>query len=263
MPVFFGILLASTAISRMDIFILSRFVSLELIGQYAVAAKIFEITGMVSAVAVTTIYPAFSKLYVNDGKRFNDVFAFAFKWALLLATPTFLLLLVPLDDAILLVFGNSFKLAADLAPWLFFAALFVALSQALSMGFLVQHSQKLDFFALAIGLFITFFFVLAGAMWSGAVGAAKAMLISYFVQFSIRIGLFSRNDSGRHLLKTIAAPCLAILIAGACWLSLGSDARLVEVIVVVAVYILIVWFSKAITPADVMEFRTLVSARTR
>jgi len=216
-PVFFGIMLLSAAVSRFDLFFLSRLGGFAELGVYAVAAKIYEAALMAPSVISSVLYPAFSQLAAQDARQMEVVLRTALAWVFILALPCALLVGLLAESLISLAFGPTYVAAAPVLQLLMVALVLVALNQILTLALLSRHEQRADLYSLLASTLSMALLLAILIPLHGMLGAAQAVVLTMLVQLAIRYAFVRSRLQLRPRLGALWRP----LVAGAAMLSAG------------------------------------------
>ena len=241
-PVFFGIMVLSAAISRFDVFFLSRFGSLADVGVYAVAAKIYEAALMAPSVIAAVLYPAFSRAADHERPAMHAMLGMAVYWVFLLALPCAVGVALLAQPLIAGVFGTPYAAAAPALQVLMGALVLVALNQILTLALLACHEQRSDLNSLLAALAaIVFLLALLIPVW-GMLGAAWAVFGAMLVQLVMRYVYLRLRVHAAPGFRALWRPGLAGLSMLTVGLFLEMQPRLVVLVCAFIAYGLTLFF---------------------
>jgi O-antigen/teichoic acid export membrane protein len=149
-PVLLGILLASAAMSRLDVFFLSMLGSLSDVGFYSAPYKIYELTLTAPLVITLVLFPVFAAAYKQQPQHFNDLVVRSLRLLFLAGVPCAVTVGAFAEPLVRLVYGEAFVVAAPVLKILIGCAVLVALDRVLSLVLVVCGRQDLDLRVLAI-----------------------------------------------------------------------------------------------------------------
>lgn len=258
-PVFFGIMLLSAAVSRFDLFFLSRLGSFTELGVYAVAAKIYEATLMAPSVITSVLYPAFSQLAAQDARRMEVMLRTALAWVFILALPCALLVGMLAASLIRLAFGPTYVAAAPVLQLLMVALVLVALNQLLTLALLSRHEQRADLYSLLASTLAMVLLLAVLIPLHGMLGAAQAVVLTMLLQMVMRYAFVRHRLQLRPGLGALWRP----LAAGAAMLSTGLLPLPLAVVLPLALgtYVAVLYATGVISPEAVRAAMDLLRAR--
>lgn len=215
-PVFLGIMVFSAALSRLDLFFLSKLGSFADVGIYAVAAKIYDAALMAPAVITSVLYPAFSQAANRELAELAGLSRTATFWVFVLALPCAIAVALVAQPMINLIFGASYEKSAEVLQILMGGVVLMALNQLLTLVLLARHRQNLDFQTLLISTVCNA--LLLGALIPplGVTGAAWAVLAAMLVQLCVRYGLvrhFEFEPGFGTLWRPVLAAVAMVMVA--------------------------------------------------
>lgn len=219
-PVFAGILVASAAFSRLDVFVLSHFSTLDAVGLYASAGKIYEVALMVSSILVSALFPLFSTTWEQVRNDFGALVERSLRWMLTLGIPAAALACLVAEPLMVLLFGEPFRPAAPILIWLVPAALLMAGNQVFSAAMLASGRQATDLASVAASACFLLACLTLFVQEAGMLGAAWAIVAGMLFQFSFRGLWFGRQFGALAMLRSIASPFGAGLAMAGAWLAL-------------------------------------------
>ncbi len=227
-PVFLGITVLSAAISRFDIFFLSRLGSFSDVGIYAIAARMYEAALMAPSVIAAVLYPVFSRAAGAERRAMSAMLAKSVYWIFVLAVPGSVSVLLLAHPLISGIFGGSYAAAAAALQVLMGALLLVTLNQVLTLALLACGEQRCDLYSLLAAALanVLLLSILVPSM--GLLGAAWAVLGTMLVQLGMRYGYVRLRLGMRPGLGRLWRPG----IAGFVMLGVGWVLRLQPAVVV-------------------------------
>lgn len=236
-PVFLAILASSAAIARLDVLLLSWIASFGAVGQYAVAAKAFELAGMASSILLAAIYPALVAVHAHNPPRLRLIAESVLRWLLALGLPLAAVAGFVAEPVVRLLFGEQFGVSALVIPWLLFAAMLFASSQIIGTVFLVEDAQGLDLASLLSGCVALVVLLLVWGRSHGALGAGWAVCGAHLLQLGVRLLLLSRRWATRTPIIAALEPASAFVAAVAAWWVLAAANEVVRLGVAACVYV--------------------------
>ncbi len=255
-PVLLAILVTSTAIARLDLLLLSWVVSFDVVGQYAVATKAFELAGMASSILVTAIYPVLTVVHANEPERLRSMAESALRWLLAIGLPVAAVAGMVAEPIVRVAFGAQFGMSTQVIPWLMFAAVLMAASQIVASVFLIEGAQALDLMALLSGCVAMIALVLSWGPSYGAVGAGWAVLAAHLLQLGVRLLLLSRRWAVRAPIIAALEPATAFAVAASVWWVLAGANATARLIGAACVYVGLLRVLGIASPAGIARLRT-------
>jgi PST family polysaccharide transporter len=200
------LLLASLAVTfymKIDVVMLQHMTDLEQVGIYAAATRLSEAWYFFPMAIVGSLAPLIIRWHKADPdlylKRLRRIY-FLIVW---LAIGVSLPLSLLSSEIISLVYGPHFSESATVLAIHLWASLAVFLGVASSQYLITEGLQKISFYRTLIGLVANIFLNLFFIPKMGAIGAAIATVVSYFLAtFSI---VFFKQTR-KHTLYLISAP---------------------------------------------------------
>lgn len=237
-PVFAGILLASAAYSRLDVFMLSHFRTLAEVGLYASAGKIYEVALMASSILVSALFPLFSSTWEQNRNGFGALVERTMRWMLVPGLPAAALACLAAEPLMLLLFGEPFRPAASVLIWLVPAALLMAGNQVLSAAMLASGRQAMDLAAVAASTCVLLTGLAVLVPVKGIVGAAWAIIAAMLFQLAFRGLWFGRQSGAGAAMRPVLRPLGAGLAMALVWLVLQPLGGMASLAGALATYLL-------------------------
>lgn len=259
-PIFLAILAASTAIARLDLLLLSWIASFDVVGQYAVATKAFELAGMASSILVTAMYPMLAAVHAQEPARFRLIADSVLRWLLAIGLPVAAVAGLVAEPIVRVAFGEQFGTSILVIPWLMFAAVLMAASQIAASVFLVEGAQALDLIALLVGCVAMVAFLLAWGPAYGAVGAGWAVFGAHLLQLSARLLLLSRQWATRAPVIAALEPAAAFAAAAGVWWVLAGANGIIQLVAAMCVYVSLLRVFGIASPAGIARLRAALQA---
>lgn len=200
------LLLAGVAVTiymRIDMIMLQEMSGAHEVGIYAAATKLSEIWYFLPMIIVGSVSPSIIKSHSTDERLYISRLCKLYFLMVWLAVALSLPISLFSEQIISILYGKSFEGSASVLAIHLWASIAVFLGISSSQHLLVNGWQKIAFYRTLIGMAcnVTLNYVLIPSM--GAVGAAIATLISYFVAtFSL---LFFKNTRN-HVIYMLTAP---------------------------------------------------------
>ena len=188
--------LAVTLYMRLDIVMLKQMADDQEVGIYSAATKISEILYFFPVLIVASVSPYIIKLQKSDpiqyAMRLRQLYFFLSWLAVGLSIPFSFFA----DQIVEVLYGRDFLGAGRVLAIHVWASLAVFLGVASSQHLLVENLQKISFYRTLIGLICNVILNLLMIPTLGAIGAAAATVVSYFVAtFSLVFFKATRKQS--------------------------------------------------------------------
>jgi O-antigen/teichoic acid export membrane protein len=209
-PLYLGIALLATLSTRLDLIVLSRLRSLDDVGVYAAAAKLYEASLMLPTVVALSMMPALSRLFATDRAQFDGLLVQALRASL--AGGTLVALAVAATSPLLigLLYAPGMAGAAEVLRWLIVGAVFMTADQILSSTMIAARAQVWDMRSLLLGLAG----LMAGLWWLvpllGPVGSGMAVTLGLVLRVTLRIFWAGRALQARGLWWEYSRQLLAL-----------------------------------------------------
>jgi O-antigen/teichoic acid export membrane protein len=200
------LMLAGLAVAlymRVDMVMLQEMSNTKEVGIYAAATRISEIFYLIPVILIGSMSPAIIKLHGKHDELYliamRNLYAILVWIALLVTIPTTFFA----REIIFALYGANFESAAIVLAIHLWASIAVFLGTASSQHLLVNGWQKISFYRTLIGMMCNLILNYLMIPGMGAVGAAIATVISYYVAtFSLVFFKSTRN----HTLYMVLAP---------------------------------------------------------
>jgi len=257
-PLFFGILLFSASVGRLDLIFLSLWSDgMHDVGIYSVAFKVYEVGIMVPSMISVVLFPIFSRLYSQSHEEFRVNFCVITRIISGVGLP-FTIMAGFLSPILLpMLFGAQYEESIILFQLLCGAIFMTALDQLFSIVLLAAKQEKLELKVLAIA-FIVYLGGLAYLIPTlGGVGAALATLLALLIKVIVRYYYASRVID--FSLVALKLPSLFISGSLMCFvLYFISDIKL-AIFLGLLVYVLSMFFMKAVVKEDLYKLPATLS----
>jgi O-antigen/teichoic acid export membrane protein len=219
-PLFLGIALLATLSARLDLIVLSRLRSLEDVGVYAAAAKLYEASLMLPTVVALSMMPALSRLFATDRLQFDGLLVQALRVSLSGGALVALAVVAGSDLIVQLLYAPAMAGSAAVLRWLIVGAVLMTADQILSSTMMAARAQAWDMRSLVVGLVSLLLGLWVLVPWWGPMGAGLAVTLGLLLRVTARILWASaalqvaglRWEYARQLLA-LAAGLLALHLA--------------------------------------------------
>jgi len=254
-PTFLGILILAAALTRLDFIMLSAFGTLDDVGQYAAAYKLYETAVMVPSVLTLALFPEFARVSAaSEGQRGALLQQFV-RVVLTIGLPCAVALATVATPLMLLIYGDGFARAAAVLVILAIGPVLVAVDQAFTMALLADGHERLDLRVLACSCAFYLF-----ALWSliqtmGVAGAGLATTSTAVVQVGVRYRYLRRKLQVESLTAVVTGPSVAALsMACTIWVvsTVSSHVALASGAIV---YVAVLALLRVVTRADLQWLR--------
>lgn len=196
---------AITLYMRVDMVMLQSMVGAEEVGIYAAATRLSEAWYAIPVLLGASIFPAIVRLRENDKtsylRRLQQLYAAFFWMAFLIIVPLWFLS----NQLVDLLYGASFAAAGPVLAVHVIGGIPVFLGVASSQFLLAENLQRISMYRTMIGLIANVALNLLLIPSHGALGAAIATVISYFIS-TFSLALFPATRSQAWRLITCPVP---------------------------------------------------------
>ena len=213
-PVFGGILLASTLYQSIDVLILSRLGNIEAVGFYTAAYRLMTIAMVVPKSFNTTIYPVLSRLFSECSLTFKKANSLSLRYLLLLLLPVAVAIDGTANTVVPLLFGEEMAPAASALRILIWTLVPYGIARVLASLLVASDRQRIDLAVNGIGLVANVGLNILLIPRYGFIGCSWANLLSMLVFLGMQ-GYFLR----REILGVIkdAQIVRPFMVAGVLW----------------------------------------------
>lgn len=171
---------------RVDMIMLGEMHSEAAVGIYGAATRISEIWYFIPMALIASLQPALVHAKQRSEELFRSRLQNIYILMTVLSISVASVVTLFADELVLLVFGRAYEASGIILAVHVWAAVAVFLGVASSQYLLVENLQKISMYRTTIGLLFNIALNLALIPEYGAIGAAVATLISYFIAtFSI------------------------------------------------------------------------------
>jgi O-antigen/teichoic acid export membrane protein len=259
---FAGSSIVAAAFSRPEVIILSAIGTPAQVGYYGAALKVMEFGTLVPQLFMMNVYPVLARAFQRRDGRAQRIQDRAFKFLMIASLPLAALMFAVADPLIDLLYGDGFGEAARLlrilAPGILLACGFSVLWRVLSARGEQGTVLKVQVVTTALELGLGVALIAAFA----DVGAAVNAVLSGFVLATLLAVYVRRDGTTVSLVRPWWRAGLAAAAAGcACWAALEPAGLVGSVALGVAVYGVLVWVLRALSPDDIVTLRGLLPAR--
>lgn len=139
--------------ARSDIIILEQYKGYAAVGFYSAARKFLDTTLIIPSCICLSLFPLMAKYYKGDKHRFGKIYAFGFKYMLMIALPIVIFTLF-FSEKIISIFGNSFLPSALSLRILMSSVIFSFLNVLLVNALISVGRQKVDMVVSGVLIFL-------------------------------------------------------------------------------------------------------------
>lgn len=193
--------LAVTLYMRVDQIMLELMTNYSTVGQYSIAVKLSELAFFAPAVLSQAMTPAISKEMLakeNSGEKILVLYRYS--WILGIAIAIGIATILP--SVTMLMFGEKYRQASSILPWLSPAAFAVCMGTSTSVWLVLKGFESVSLVRTIVGLIINLSLNLVLIPRCGAMGAALATSISYLCATFI-VPLLLSDDIRRNAQKSL------------------------------------------------------------
>ena len=163
------------------------------VGVYAVAAQLSEAWYFIPVTIVASVFPKLVKLRDNSEEQyysgFQKLLNFLFCFALVISSFVYFLS----DFVIDLIYGSEYHQSSDILKVHVFAGLFVFMRAAFSRWIIIEKEYYFSILTQGLGAVTNIVLNLVFINEFGAIGAAYATLLSYFVASYLSLAIYPKT----------------------------------------------------------------------
>jgi len=210
LPLFLGVILVGFA-GQFQGFLLSWFVSTEMIGNYNVALWFILLVSVFSSSIYDNLLPAFSKLdFADDPAKGEEIFRGSVRYSTMFLLPFVFLLMTVSKPAVLLLFGGKYPqaplfLALRMMPFLFIGLGSLSVISFLNSQGETKASMRIHAITTTLMIFLSFIFI---RQWS-VTGLITALTLSSLMKSLLGLYVIHRMygiaPSYKHSFKTFVS----------------------------------------------------------
>ena len=177
-PVFGGILVASTLYWRSDVFLLSKMVTLAEVGYYTAAYRLFAIAQMLPKSFNTSIYPVLSKLFLASEEDYRRANGLAIRYIVIVLLPVAAGIHGLAEPIVRMLFGKDFGPAVPVLKVVIWTLVPYGIVRVLASGMFASNRQGIDLRVNLLGVVTNILLNLALIPRLGILGCAWATFLS-------------------------------------------------------------------------------------
>jgi O-antigen/teichoic acid export membrane protein len=240
-PTYLGITIATAVCARVDVILLARLTTLQDVGTYAAAAKLYEASQMLSTIAVTVVFPLLARLFANDRPAFGLLLSRSLRWGMLLGMPIVLIAMALAPWLVQHVYKPALWGAGPVLQILMLASWLMALDQLLSGTMLAAQAQSQDFKAMSLSVVaLVVLLVVLHHFW-GIAGAGAAVALALLLRVAVRLIWATRQlplpGLGGHAWRALLAAVASLMVFAA----LRDQGTAVATLAAMLMHALAVW----------------------
>ncbi|MGV0963910.1 MAG: oligosaccharide flippase family protein [Polynucleobacter sp.] len=180
--------------SRIEYYLIEKFLGWNSVGQYAAALKIFEVLDMAPIIFSLLLLPELAVLISGaPRKKFIEAFQCAYLGGFFIYL-AMLPIMVVIIIAFPFAFGHKYDLAQDLLPFLIIRPLFGMFTAVRGVFVILEHRYIYPLIASLMGLLVSFVLALLLIPRMGLYGAVAANLLGLFSSTILADLLFYRDS---------------------------------------------------------------------
>lgn len=235
-PVFGGILVASTLYWGSDVFFLAKLGSLAAVGYYTAAYRLFSISQIVPKSFDTAVYPVFSRLFHRSPDLFQKANSLSIRYVLVVLLPIAAGVHGLAGPIVRGLFGEDFGPAVPALRILIWVLVPYGIVRVLASRMFASNRQRLDLQVNLVGLATNAALNLALIPRFGLLGCAWATLLSIVLFLGYQCFVLRREIFPVLRQAEVLRPALAASLLAA-WLHWTSPLTLwIQVPVAVLIY---------------------------
>ena len=196
-----------------DVIILSKIGTIEDVGIYGAAFRLFRIIFVLMQSILMAMYPVLSKSHHENVNQFVELYKRTAKYLIILTIPFSVAMIVFADRIILLVFDSDFIpsfgvlkiLIAGLTPFI--------VSNLLAFVLLASDNHRLDFLSNIMGVIVKIIFVYYLTQKTGFIGTAIGAFIAFWGRMIVQtLFLWRKRLTTMHIIPWLHSAVKYILI---------------------------------------------------
>lgn len=259
-PLFFGILLFSASIGKLDLIFLSLTEEgMHDAGIYSAAFKIYEMGIMVPAMISVVLFPVFSRLYTHNRKEFTTQFSVITRIVSGVGLPCTIVVCALASDILSMIFGSLYQESIFLFQLLSGAIFCTALDQLLSIALLSAKQERLELKVLASTFIVYVASLLLLIPVYGSLGAAIATLVALVMKVFVRY-YYASTIVGVSLESLKVHPLLISGVAMSLVMYLLPTNIVVSICISFIAYIVVLWALKGVTKSDLQQLSMIFAS---
>jgi PST family polysaccharide transporter len=173
------------------------------VGVYSVAVRISEVWYFMIGIALASVFPYLTKNHSDKtptlSRKWEQAYRLMF-WLSFGFAVAISLLAAPLIE---FLFGPDYEMAAIVLAIHVWAGINVAIGSVWSKWILLENKTKIGLYAQLIAAFLNIVFNIALIPRFGAVGAAIATLLSYYISGFVSYGMYKPKEVYGHIATAI------------------------------------------------------------
>ncbi|MHA2052973.1 MAG: oligosaccharide flippase family protein [Candidatus Hodarchaeales archaeon] len=259
-PIFIGNIIVGIA-SQFRGFLLTWFVSDEVIGNFGIASWFNILIGVITMSIGVTFLPAFSKVNVNQApEKSRELFQGSIRYSSLFLIPLITLLMVSSKPVIYTIFGGKYPLAPSFLIFLLVPSLFCGLGSLSISSFLTsQEETRVAMVINSVGALLTI--ILSSVfMWLWDIegmlisfilsGLVQNLLGLYIIKNRYGIGL-NLSHTGRTVLSSLIAGVISLGVHWVLPLQMPFQDLIVSLVVFISTFLILAPILGAIEIKDI------------
>lgn len=248
---------------QVDMVIISLFVNEAAVGWYGASDKLFGTLLFVPTVFITAVFPAISRMYVDDPEALPRLMGKSFNLLLVIGVAIGLGIFLVADQVVLILFGTDFVNSGPILAVTGFIIIFTYQNILLGRYLIAIDRQKNWVWVMAIATIATIpldilLIPLCQRLFNnGAIGGAVTYLITEFAMFLIGLKLMPAGMLG----KQTAQIALRIVLAGVLMVTAVWQIRHLFIAIPITagaiVYLIGIFLFRAISAEDLALFQSI------
>jgi O-antigen/teichoic acid export membrane protein len=192
-PVFGGILVASTLYWKADVLLLSKMVTLGALGYYTAASRLFNIAQVLPKSFNTSIFPVLSRMFLKSPEDYRKANSLAIRYILVVLLPIAAGIHGLAEPIVRMLFGKDFTPAAPVLKIIIWTLVPYGVVRVLASGMFASNRQATDLRVNLLGLATNILLNLLLIPRLGILGCAWATLLS-IILFLVYQCLYLRRE---------------------------------------------------------------------
>jgi O-antigen/teichoic acid export membrane protein len=255
-PTFLFTMIFATLYWRIDILMLSKLASVEDLGYYGAAYRLFELAAVFPQSLCLSLYPQIVAAVQADRKHLRDLGRSALRYLLVVTLPAAVVLTALSGEVLGLLYGSKFDAAATTLSVLIWTILPFSLVRYHAYVLVAANRQNVDLTLNVIMSLVNVAFNFLLIPRYSYLGAACATFASVCLLALLQYGYVRRYLPGHA--ATVSLPLIVVVataLAGTCaWLLQGSNV-LIPIFLAPVLYVAILFFGGFFTTSELKFLR--------
>jgi O-antigen/teichoic acid export membrane protein len=173
------------------------------VGIYSVAVRISEVWYFAIGMILASVFPYLAKNHANKSPLINYRWVQAYRLMFWLSFGFAIALSILSDPLVKILFGSDYSAAANVLMIHVWAGVSVAIGSVWSKWILLENKTTIGLYAQILAAFLNIVLNLILIPKEGAIGAAIATLLSYYISALISYGMYKPKDTYGYIATAI------------------------------------------------------------